>query len=196
MQRQFSFGQVTFNLLLWDVWTHSVCMVAQVLFGEAHSIHLILQVLDLQRNAGNKCFFHITMPLQSGAERLSDMTRYDKIQYYFLQKTDNCKARSRLQSNGCKAKQELQGVDGFSHFSTCCHGSFDPNYSTRILQDSRFLKHCSKWQKDAFQPWIARRRAALSQRFSGQILIGILRLESARVTKSARERVTDPQTTT
>jgi hypothetical protein len=35
-----------------------------------------LQVLDLQRNAGNKCFFHITMPLQSGAERLSDMTRY------------------------------------------------------------------------------------------------------------------------
>ena len=122
------------------------------------------------------------------------MTRYSI--YYFLQKTDNCKARSRLQSNGCKAKQELQGVDGFSHFSTCCHGSFDPNYPTRILQDSRFLKHCSKWQKDAFQPWIARRRAALSQRFSGQILSGILRLESARVTKSARERVTDPQTTT
>ena len=67
--------------------------------------------------------------------------------------------------------------------------------SCRTL-DFCILKHCSKWQKDAFQPWIARRRAALTQRFSGQILIGILRLESARLTKSARERVTDPQTTT
>ena len=49
-------SQATFYLL-WNVCPHCIGVVAQVLFGKAHSVHLILQMLDLQHRGNNRPTF-------------------------------------------------------------------------------------------------------------------------------------------